>query len=250
VIECRDRLRDLPVEAFGAFVADIAEREWGEWDHEVAPPSPDGNVEICLRRGDRRLFVHARHADSSTTVGRDAVRTLVALQGTRGVETAVLATSGNLSRAARREATVSDVTVLGPKSLCRLADEHGVGFSDSPDPRVDAEVADEIAHYPDELRDRAADLLTTLASFAQFEREVTDDEQGTTVTFLSPDETDAHPVVRVRYEPAELRVYARLPTGEFDTLVRLSAARVEQPPMADLEPVLRAGVARALDESV
>ena len=249
MIECRDRLRDLSVETFGAFVADIAEREWEKWDPEVAPPSPDGNVEISLRRGDQRLFVHARHADSSATVGREAVRTLVALQGGR-VGTAVLATNGTLSRGARREATVSDVEVFGPKSLCRLADEHGVAPADSPDAGVDAEIVDEIAHYPDELRDRAAELLTTLASFAPFEREVNRDERGATVTFSSPDGDDAVPVVRVRYEPAELRVYARLPTGEFDTLVRLSAARAEQPPMADLEPVLRAGVNRALDEHV
>lgn len=248
MIECRDRLRDVSVEAFGAFVADIAEREWEEWVPEVAPPSPDGNVEICLRRGDQRLFVHVRHADSSSTVGRDAVRTLVALQGGHGVETAVLATSGDLSRGARREAAVSDVEVLGPKSLCRLADAHGVALSDSRDPRVDADIADEVAHYPDELRDRAIEILPTLDSFAQFEREVARDERGATVTFASPDGEDAVPVVRVRYEPAEVRVFARLPSGEFDTLVRLSAARTEQPRMVDLEPVLRAGVDRALDE--
>jgi hypothetical protein len=247
VIECRDRLRELSVAAFGAFVADLAEREWAAWDAETAPPSPDGNVEICLRRGEERLFVHARHAGASGSVGRQAVRNLVSLQGSRGIRTAVLATNGDLSRSARREATVSEVEVLEPESLCRLASDHGVDPSAPPrEPRIDAGVANEIAHYPDELRERATQLLTTLASFAQFERDVTRDEHGTTVTFSSNGDA-ADPVVRVRYEPSELRVYARLPGGEFDTLVRLSAARTEQPPMTDLEPVLRAGVDRALD---
>lgn len=244
--ECQERLRRLSIESFGAFVTELAEHAWDDWSWKVAPPSPNGNVELLLTRDDERRLLQATWCHPDEAIDSESVRDLAALRLATGIDAVLLATNGTVSESARRDAAAVDVELLESGSLCRLSRRYDVSVPD-PDEgdAVDAAVDRAVAYWPADLQRRARTVVATVDELGAFDHEFTRDEQGSTISFV-PAESSV-PVVRLRFSESALRVFARTPAGEFDTLARLTAHRDDEPTVSDLEPVLAAGIERALD---
>ncbi|MFB6154509.1 MAG: restriction endonuclease [Haloferacaceae archaeon] len=243
--DCQERLRQLTVESFGTFVTDLTAHAWEDWERTVAPPSPGGTTEILLARGDERRLVQASWRHSEDALESETVRDLATLRLATDVDAVLLVTNVGVSEDARNDADAVGVELLDSGALCRLARRYDVSVPAPEAFDVDAAVERAAAYWPEGLRGRARSLASVVDELGEFEHEYTHDDRGATVTFLPVDGSE--PAVRMRFAESSLRVFARTPGGEFATLVRLQAHQADQPTVSDLEPVLAAGIRRALD---
>lgn len=225
------------------FVRDLAEARWGtEWTVDVSPPSPGGGIDVTLDREGARRLVHVRQYPATSEVGALDVEEVARLRERRPVEAVAFATTSAFSPAAREAARDRNVSLVGPADLLDWADEAGVVLPD-PDPSAAppsaADLAERyVAYWPEALRERAREVVVALDRLADFAYETHRGDASTELRCRASGEA----VALVRFTETSFLVFARLPDGEYEPVVRLTAFREHQPPLdgllADLEPAI------------
>lgn len=277
------RLRALSDEAFGRFVADVAETAAPDAVVTLAPPSPAGGVDAVLESetDDRRLLFHVRRqvgpepdeagvTDETDAPGRigdeddpvgavtpfaaDDLREVVAVGET--FDAVVVAVVGPVTPEACAVAEDAGVRLLDGDDLLSLVRRRGVEIPrpESVAERFDRLVERQASEWPQASRDLASRVLAAIESVADFDHRIVHADETTDVDFLLGARDAAarrravDPVARARLTETEFRVYVPDADGQFDCVTRLSATRErEQTPEAvldDVLPAVRAVVAR------
>ncbi len=244
----RDRFVGLSEADVYGFVRALADARWGsEWAVDVSPPSPSGGIDVTLDREGTRRLVHVRQYPTTAEVGAADVEEVARLREQRPVEAVAFATTSTFSPAARETARDRNVSLVGPADLLDWADGAGVDLPD-PDPEATPPAATDlaerhVAHWPDPLRERAREVVVALDRLADFTYGTRRGETNTELRYRVGGET----VALVRFSEGSFLVLARLPDGDFETVVRLTASRERQPPLSDLLDDLEPAVERALE---
>lgn len=243
----RAALCALSDERFAAFVADLVEAAHPGWTAELSPPSPDRSVDARLDRGDERRLLQVRRDDADARVGAPPVRNLLAVRDAGGFDAVALATTAAFDESARGAAD-DDAALYDGADLVRWADEAGVpiperragddGEAESDD--LDRVVADLTAYWPAGLAERAGAVVRAVDGRAPFERRVHRGDASAELRFRVDGET----LVRARFSETSFLLFVERDGGP-EPVVRLSAFRDDQPPLADLD--VESAVDGALD---
>lgn len=239
---CSERLRELDDAAFESFVRQFAEAVWN-CSVDVSPPSPDHSVDVRLSRCDDHGLLHVERRPTNSPVGVPAVRDLVAIRDRHALDGVTLASTSAVTDSARAVAAECGVSVLGPDALCRLCCELTIEIPKSSADQSELRQAVETyaAYWPASLTERTEELLDAIDGFAAFEHRVAVGDASTVVDFLLDDRA----VVKARLGETNFLLYVQ--TGEeFESIVRLSAYRETQPPLAELLSTLEPRVEQAL----
>lgn len=248
-------LRGLSDERFAAFVAEVVAGVWPDSAAEVSPPSPDGGVDVTLRRDDgAEQFLHVRRYPASSRVGATPVRDAADLAERRNYGAVTVATTSEFGESAREMASERGVELLDGADLVRMAVEAGVELpTDASNTRSEAEVEETsrlvgtwASYWPEELVDRARGVVDSIDAIASFDRRVVRSDSLADLDFVLPG--SANPVVKVRFAETSLLVYVR-DGATFSPAVRLTAYRERQPSRSAIDDDLRPAVRRALDET-
>lgn len=219
-----DRLRRLDLEAFANVVAALARAEWREATGvQVSPPSPERGVDVRVRRAERDpVLLHARQYEAHNDLGAGTAGDLTAFPGT-----ALIATTGGVTAAARDAAVEANVELLdGREFLVRLR-ERGIDIPDDPAERGVEETVDELAaRWPSSLRETARDLAAAVDDVAAFERTVDRADRSTDLVFVQDE-----PLVRLRFSEAGLLVYVR--EDGWERVVAYPATGAGGPPLSE-----------------
>lgn len=239
-----ERLAALSEPDLYEFLDGLATARWGgEWTVELSPPSPRGGVDVVLERDDERRLLHVRQHPPSSAVGAPDVREVAALRDPRNLDAVALATTSAFSEAAREAARERSVRLVGPGELLGWAEAAGVAPPPAePDPPAADQIAERYAGYwPESLRDRVGGVMAALDDLAAFDYEVHHADASTELRCR----IDERVPVRVRFAETSFLVSVG-EAGDYETVVRLTARRDNQPPLSELVGELRAAVDRSL----
>lgn len=273
-----DRLAALSEADFYALLEDLATARWGEseeWTVELSPPSPRSGIDVVLEGDGERRLLHVRQYPQSSAVGAPDVREVAALRDPRNLDRVALATTSSFSGAAREVARERSVRLVGPGELVEWAESAGVELpgpssgldfdsdsreaadrdrprereldrepgSDPEGASVPERAAGRYAGYwPAALGERALEVVGALDDLGDFDYEVHHADASTELRCRAGEQVP----VRVRFTETSFLVFVAA-EGRPEPVVRLTAYRERQPPLADLLAELRPAVERALD---
>lgn len=234
-----DTLETLPDGELAAFL-DRLGGAWPTWDASVAPPTPEGTVELALRRDDEEATVRVRRGD----VDERPVEEAAALARERALSFVVLACTGEPTERARAAARENGVELYDGAELLSLATESGVRLpGDVGD--LQPFLAEHVGGYPPELADRVAEVVRAVDDRADFDRQASYGDASATLDFS----LDGRRVARVRFGPTSVLVYADSGDG-LETVATLTAHRDRQPTTSELgvEDAVEAAVEATVEE--
>ncbi len=172
------------------------------------------------------------------------MRDLAAICDRREFDSVTLAATSTITDSARAIAADNGIGVLDGDALCRLCHELGIEVPNASATQSELRGALETyaAYWPAALTEHTEDLLDAIDGFTAFEHRVSVGDASTVVDFL----VEGRPVVKARLGETNVLVYVR--TGdEFESIVRLSAYRETQPPVADSLSDLKPRIDHAIE---
>lgn len=227
-----ETLETLPDGELAAFL-DRLGAAWPDWDASVAPPTPEGTVELALRREDEVAIVRVHRGD----VDERPVEEAAALARERALSFVVLACTGEPTEGARAAARENGVELYDGTELVSLARESGVRLpGDVGD--LTAFLEERVGGYPPGLADRAAEVVRVVDDLADFDRQAGYGDASTTLDLS----LGGRRVARIRFGPTSVLVYAD--GDDLETVATLTAHRERQPSVAEL------GVVEAVEEAI
>lgn len=240
------RLRDLPADRFGVLVAEVLKAAWSEWNVETAPASPDGTVEAVVTRDGQRRLIHVQQAPAESAITEGAIRDLATLSDDGKLQGATFVTTGTFSAAAREAAEDRDVELINGEGFAEMARRADVAVTVDDDPSIPDLIEQFAAHWPRDLKERTIELAEYVAGSAPFTRTVRRTEDVVDVEF-SPQDSE-RPVVKLRLLEESVLVYVRRDDA-FDSVLRLTAHREEQPHTDELINAVETALETALGDS-
>lgn len=213
---------------------------WPDWEASVAPPTPEGTVELALRRDGEGAIVRIHRGD----VDERPVEEAATLAGERALSFVVLACTGEPTERARAAARENGVELYDGAELVSLARESGVRLpGDVGD--LGAFLDERVGGYPPGLADRAAEVVRVVDDLADFDRQAGYGDASTTLDLS----LGGRRVVRVRFGPTSVLVYADGGDG-METVATLTAHRERQPSVAEFGVVeaVEGAIDRAVEE--